>query len=42
VPALGKFLVKDLAPFDPAHPDPIASFKVPASPQTTARKPDGN
>jgi lysophospholipase L1-like esterase len=41
-PALGKFLVKDLAPFDPARPDPIASFKVPASPQATARKPDGN
>lgn len=39
---LARFLVKDVPPFDPAHPDPLGSFKVPPSPQTTARPPEGN
>ena len=39
---LAAFLVNDLPPFDPGHPDPVASFQVPPSPQSSARKPDGN
>ena len=39
---LAKFLVTDLPPFDPAHPDPVGTFSVPASPQSSAAKPDGN
>jgi lysophospholipase L1-like esterase len=38
---LAKFLVDDVAPFDPAHPDPVASFRMPASPQSTTTKPEG-
>ena len=35
---LVKFLTDDVAvaPFDPAHPDPIASFDVPAEPMDNA------
>lgn len=39
---LAKFLVTDLPPFDPAHPDPVGAFSVPPSPQSSAAKPDGN
>ena len=40
---LAKFLVDDVPAFDPAHPDPIENFKVPASPTSAATaKPDGN
>lgn len=39
---LAKFIVDDMPPFDPAHPDPIATFQVPASPQSSAEKPLGN
>jgi lysophospholipase L1-like esterase len=39
---LAKFLVDDVPPFDPSHPDPIESFKVPASPPRTTRPPTGN
>jgi len=39
---IAKFLVNDVPPFDPSHPDPLESFGVPASPLSTAIKPDGN
>lgn len=42
VPALAKFLRKDLKPFDPANPDDPASFYWPLSPSVSAIKPDGN
>jgi lysophospholipase L1-like esterase len=38
---LAKFLV-EMPPFDPAHPDPIATFDVPRSPMSSMVKPDGN
>jgi lysophospholipase L1-like esterase len=37
-----KFLVPGLPKFDPAHPDPLADFKVPAEPMGTVQKPYGN
>ncbi|MFL6332641.1 MAG: rhamnogalacturonan acetylesterase [Pyrinomonadaceae bacterium] len=40
--ALVKYLTDDLRPFDPAHPDPISSFKIPPSPLATETKPLGN
>jgi lysophospholipase L1-like esterase len=39
---LVKYLSQDAAPFDPGHPDPIDSFRVPASPQSTQAKPLGS
>ncbi|MBV9923408.1 MAG: rhamnogalacturonan acetylesterase [Acidobacteria bacterium] len=39
---LVKYLTGDLRPFDPAHPDPVSSFKIPASPLATETKPLGN
>jgi lysophospholipase L1-like esterase len=39
---LARFLLADLASFDPAHPDPIDEFRVPASPQVSATVPDGS
>jgi len=36
-----KFLVSDVPPFDPRHPDPLDSFKVPVSPQRTTVAPLG-
>ena len=39
---LAKFIADDVTPFDPAHPDPIDGFQVPASPQGTTLKPEGN
>jgi lysophospholipase L1-like esterase len=39
---LVKFLVTDISKFDPAHPDPIASFGIPVSPLNTDVKPLGN
>ncbi len=39
---LGKYLVKDVPRFDPAHPDPIASFDIPASALSSDVKPLGN
>ena len=32
----------DKLTFDPAYPDPVESFSVPASPMSTMRTPDGN
>lgn len=40
--SLAKCLVDDVPRFDPARPDPIESFKVPASPMNTSEKPEGN
>ncbi len=39
---LAKYLTGDLRPFDPARPDPVASFKLPPSPLATETKPLGN
>ncbi|MBV8857833.1 MAG: rhamnogalacturonan acetylesterase [Acidobacteria bacterium] len=39
---LVKYLADDLRPFDPAHPDPVSSFKIPPSPLATETKPLGN
>jgi lysophospholipase L1-like esterase len=41
---LVKFLTDDVAatPFDPAHPDPIASFDVPAEPMGDTERPYGD
>jgi hypothetical protein len=39
---LVKYLSKDVQPFDPSRPDPIASFRIPPSPLATETKPLGN
>jgi lysophospholipase L1-like esterase len=39
---LVKFIVDDVPPFDPAHPDPVADFNMPASAAISEQKPDGN
>jgi hypothetical protein len=39
---LAKFLTPDFTGFDPAKPDPVGTFAVPASPMHSDRKPDGN
>lgn len=39
---LVKYLTDDRRPFDPAHPDPLATFKIPPSPLATEMKPLGN
>jgi lysophospholipase L1-like esterase len=39
---LASFLDADVQPFDPNKPDPVERFDVPASPQSTTGKPDGN
>ena len=39
---LTKYLVTDVRPFDPSHPDPIDRFRVPASPQSAKVKPLGS
>jgi lysophospholipase L1-like esterase len=39
---IARFLVKDVPAFNPAHPDPIAKFDVPASPLIADTKPLGN
>jgi lysophospholipase L1-like esterase len=39
---LRKYLSGDATRFDPRHPDPIDSFRVPASPQITKVKPLGS
>ena len=40
--SIAKYLMKDVSPFDPHHPDPFENFKVPASPLFTETKPLGN
>jgi lysophospholipase L1-like esterase len=37
---VAKFLV-DMPPFDPAHPDPVARFDIPAEPARNAQRPYG-
>lgn len=39
---IAKYLVTDVPPFDPTHPDPIESFTVPPSPLSTDVKPLGS
>ncbi len=39
---LVKHLARDAAPFDPARPDPLAGFRIPASPLNAESKPLGN
>ena len=41
VPSLRKHLVSDLAPFDPARPDPFDSWSLPATPGRIAPPPAG-
>ncbi len=40
--ALANFILPEFTNFDPTHPDPITTFKVPASAGVTRRKPVGN
>jgi lysophospholipase L1-like esterase len=39
---LAQFIVDDFQPFDPAHPDPVEQFDLPASPQKTSERPRGD
>jgi lysophospholipase L1-like esterase len=39
---LVQLLADDVPPFDPAHPDPVETFRVPASPPAAAAKPEGS
>jgi hypothetical protein len=40
---LAKYIVDDFKGFDPAHPDPLDKFDIPAEPaRTTAARPYGN
>jgi lysophospholipase L1-like esterase len=39
---LAEFIVDDFKDFDPAHPDPVASFTMPASPAHSKEKPLGS
>ncbi len=39
---LAKFIADDFKTFDPAHPDPVDSFAVPASPRFTNQRPLGD
>ena len=39
---LAKYIVADFKPFNPAHPDPVATFYMPASPKQSKDKPLGN
>ena len=39
---IAKFLTDDVPAFDPSHPDPVETFYMPASPESTTVKPEGN
>jgi lysophospholipase L1-like esterase len=39
---LANYIVDDFKNFDPAHPDPVAGFRMPASPVVSKEKPLGN
>jgi lysophospholipase L1-like esterase len=41
-PDLAKYLAPDATHFDPAHPDPVASYDIPKEPVTTIVRPYGN
>src|SRR5205823_3705770 len=38
---IARFLVDDVPAFDPAHPDPVARWSLPASPASTLTAPEG-
>lgn len=42
VPALARLLADDVKPYDPAYPDPVESFRLPASPFAVSEKPAGS
>lgn len=42
VPELAEFVVEDMPAFDPANPDPVDKFDVPASPMKSDAKPEGS
>ena len=39
---LAKYIATDVTPFDPSHPDPLATFAIPAEPRGPVQKPYGN
>jgi hypothetical protein len=39
---LAQFIVDDFTGFDPAHPDPVEGFSLPASPGRMTQAPRGN
>jgi hypothetical protein len=39
---LAKYLAEDVAAFDPAYPDPLATFAIPSEPRVAVQKPYGN
>lgn len=39
---LAKYLVEEASEFDPQHPDAVAEFAIPPSPQRSSAKPDGD
>ena len=39
---LAKFITNDFGDFDPAKPDPVTTFEMPASPNVSSTKPLGN
>ena len=39
---LARFLLSDIPPFDPSHPDPVGAFTLPASPHSAITKPAGS
>jgi hypothetical protein len=39
---IAKYLADDVPTFDPNHPDPVETFVMPASPESTTAKPEGN
>lgn len=39
---VARFVADDVATFDPAHPDPVSTFAVPATPDTHAERPLGD
>jgi lysophospholipase L1-like esterase len=41
-PELARHLLDGLPAFDPAKPDPVDTFKIPASPEVSVEKPDGS
>ncbi len=40
--ALGRWVVDDFKPFDPAHPDDVTAFAIPLSPNFTNQRPLGD
>jgi lysophospholipase L1-like esterase len=42
VPDLAKYLAVDATHFNPAHPDPVATYDIPKEPVTTIVRPYGN